>query len=392
MLPSTCLSIDRIVPPEFFLNDLPDRNSIFPKEAVAHIFICITSKKEYFSFSGTCICMYRTSRSVSVVAFATSALRRSLLNWSLYAFPQLSIASNKLVEHQRIVTSASLEAVNLNHDEFYAAFKTFCNVFHVDVNSSEFPFCAFILQGMGEPFDLDKRVYFDMIDAFSNQPIEAITPLSFKQKIAEIKAFYASKISLNIETDIRQLIYTKKGGAISLLAKNLLKAKYKSPKFFQAKKDLKAKFNAEISGILAEVNDLPSQIKIMEQQHIRLKNEWDVFCDNSNETLYELKVSQDKEIEAQYFENGHSRIFDFNQKFAEIGFRLNTLHTRFKLLEENLHASKGNFYEALLKLTKLDEIALDEVHNLIRFYFELSREVTKENELQRHQALHRILD
>lgn len=380
MLSLPLLSIPT-VPLRLLSSDLSDSAFIFPDEATAHIFISITSRAEYFAFSETCARAYKISRSIFIIPRVSIHVRRVLLIRSLFHFRELLESRSKLLEKYQMMNASNLsqsrelsKAVNLAKDEFYKTFIGFCEVFQVDLNDAEFPYCAYYFQKIAAPFDLSKQIYVDMIHGYADQPIDRVIMSSFRQKVAEIEAYYPNYNVVEIETDMRRSLYTKKREAFQLLAKELLKPKAMKYMYSAIKTRRTMEYQRTASRIQQEIEDLPKQIN----------HTWD------EKKSIELQYAQ-FEME-EYNNEAQDQFLILQKKLEEIGKKINMLIEKYWLLKGNADELQGMFQKTLLKLISVEEMAEKEVYNLIRFYFELAREVTEENKVARYVALHRFLD
>jgi hypothetical protein len=197
---------------------------------------------------------------------------------------------------------------------------------------------------------------------------------TFKQKISEIKVYYPSHNVVDIEADMRRCMHAKKAGAFQLLAKELLKTDSMNAKYAEIKDQLIIENKMNVSLVHQEIEDLPKQINRTWNEKRMIKREYDQFWTNeSDKKTQELFAVLKKELD-------------------EVEERISTFIERYWLLKGNEDESQGMFNLAIEKLMRVEEVASNEVFNLIRFYFELAREVTDDNKGQRYAALHRFID
>ena len=380
MLPLPLLCIPT-VPLRLLSNDLLDTDFIFPNEATVDIFICIPNKAEYFAFSATCVRAYKISRSIFIIPRVPSDVRRALLIRSLFHFPKLIESRKQLLEKYQIMGASNLsmskeasKAVKLAIDKFYQTFIGFCQEFQVDLNDAEFPFCASYFQKIAVPFDLSKQIYANMIHGYADQPIDRVIMSSFKQKVAQIQAYYPTYNVVEIETDMRRSLYAKKGEVFQLLAKKLLRPEAMNYMHSVIKTHLTIEYQTIASRIQHEIEDLPKQISHTWDEKKAIRQQYDQFCEEEGNTeAYDQFLILQKELE-------------------EVGKKISALIEQYWQQKVNEDELQGMLQKTLLKLRSVEEMAAKEVFYLIRFYFELAREVTEQNKGVRYAALHRFLD
>lgn len=382
-----------------------------PKEVSVLLFTCIREPKDYVFIARTCKYLHSLSISIPVIAFSSLSSRRFLLRHSLLSNSRLIDAAFKVITSKNFHfctfgRADAMESALIDQEQFYLEFKESCKQLNINMNDKEFLHCVFDLKGLYKYFSgyVRQKTYMDIVNAYSEQPIKRISLSSLSEKIKDLLLLYKEKSLIEVEMDLRRsLKLNKKTGfyesAIKLQNTDL------NAMVSKIEKRLKIQFEIEKMSIENELQILNCpyahhgsideshqlmQLALNDRNAARL-----VFMKVSGSTThFSLNIRHFKtsspEIQAAF-----DQLVSMNKQFCLARERCIRLVARQSVLacrnkEGNL--SGGKLYQVVENLNNLHEIALHQVTSLIRFYFELDRDVTECNKQKRHNALLRIIE
>ncbi|GEM_PF-4669842 len=395
--------------------------SLLNADAFLNVFSHIKDAKSFTALGQTCIVLHRLSLSIPVIARCSLPSRRFLLRSVLNSDLNLHVAS---LYAQRAVLEASippilyrnpnlytkikkLETINEQLQEirpicsypppndpvkdFYLLFKKVCLDLNVSLNDRDFMHCVFSIQELCTVFFsfVWKNAYSDVLVAFSEQPVSAITIESFCQKVEDLYIFSQKKDLFDTETELRICLKVKKGRDFSDFAKQLQSVDQKQiEREIKEKKTrlrtIKAKLWEELyllegsQGSIQKANQLMSQtLALRNQAHFTYREA------SENPNCLCNKVEQWKDL----FIAANKRFCAAREECLRLTLRQSTLIHR----DAYGKIIGGKLHEIEADIKKVRESVLEELSLRARFYFELDRDINADNCKMRYKVLRRII-
>lgn len=370
----------------------PAEKSVFfslPSEMTAYLFTRIKRPKDYTSLGQTCKDFLEISRCVHVIAHCSLPNRRYLLKYSLLSSPSLIGTAFDVIRDKnayfrgavnRCPSTCTLE------EQFYLAFKDLCKQLNVNENDKEFVNCALDIKGLYKYFisSMRERVYKDMIDAYANQSLRGISLSSLRHKIYDLCLLFGTGDSVEIEKDVRQSLKLKKGRGFFEHAKKL---QNRFPKQALVRMEIRIKVELAI-----EKEEFEKELRILdgpcsclgsvqEAEHVwRSALKVRTIAYNAF-----MAVSRRTDICPIEVQKTNTELILANRQFCAARDHYVRAYVRKEKIE-------GELFLIETKLANIHELVLNQVARLVRFYFELDRDVTDSNKKNRHSALWRVIN
>ncbi len=411
MIPQSICSHSQITT-QFFSSE--STQSACPQDVLRKIFYLLTTIKDFKSFAGASKYLNSISMSIPIQTVASSSVRAYLYSKALYHHPKFNEVSEKIFQLYLERTKAE--------EELMLVLRDYGKELHIDPNSSDVmhfynaaskDICKFF-QSQVTPVQSEMKAILDsvfencnyaMITTYANQPAEAITMESYRNKSQELRHVFHKKNAVAVEATLRQALKARHKEAFLRRSDECLSpdAKITILPLIQEQlrieiETMKADFENEIAALLRSIDEAALQMNEAERQFQIEELDYKKNCGQKSRTswgnsfseklvYYQTIASKDDDASAQ------TRLIQLLQQAMSAQEQKNEFQNKLNKLAK--YDINGNLISGKLTslLTSLEPLCLEDaakrkLKRMGLFYFELAQTINEKNQYQRYRILH----